>query len=108
MRFSTRVAVAGLSFCTLAAIGSGASAQMAVPATPTPAVQTSSILSVALPPQGRLRFDMDARDEDLLGVVKSLLRGFNTKSLKPLLPSKATDAKAAAPLNAEMTAMIQL
>jgi hypothetical protein len=45
------------------------------------------ILSISLPPNARLRFDIDARDEDVLGVVKSLLRGFKGQSLKELLAS---------------------
>jgi hypothetical protein len=51
-------------------------------AVPPPA---SSILSVALPPYARLRWDMDVRDEDMLGVIKSFFRGFNGQSLKELL-----------------------
>lgn len=34
-----------------------------------------SILSVPAPPGGRLRVEMDARSEDVLGVLKSFLRG---------------------------------
>jgi hypothetical protein len=48
---------------------------------------TPRILSIALPPNARLRMDVDARDEDLLGVVKSMLRGFKGQSLKELLSS---------------------
>lgn len=56
-----------------------------------------SILSVALPPQARLRLDVDARDEDILGVVKSLMRGFKGQKLKGLLsPPNSSSAPTSA------------
>lgn len=67
-----------------------------VVALPTP------ILSVAMPPNARLRFDLDAQDEDVLGLVKSLLRGFNGQSLKGLLDSMNSST---ASLNANDGAM---
>ena len=76
-----------------------------------------SILSVAMPPQARLRLDVDARDEDILGVVKSLLRGFKGQSLKAMLSapnaaSAPTPANGAASSNASVdtfqTAALQL
>jgi hypothetical protein len=41
-----------------------------------------SILSVSLPPNVRLRLDVNARDEDVLGIVKSFLRGFKGENLQ--------------------------
>ena len=58
---------------------------ISTPATP--------ILSVALPPNARLRFDLDARDEDVLGMVKSLFRGFNGQSLKGMMSSMNSPSK---------------
>lgn len=74
------------------------------------------ILSISLPPNARLRFDLDARDEDVLGVVKSLLRGFKGQSLKELLASlnlsSVTAAKGATPnttpVDIDKAAAIQL
>lgn len=41
--------------------------------------------SVGMPPNARLRLDIDARDEDILGVVKSLLRGLNGQNLQGMM-----------------------
>jgi hypothetical protein len=64
-----------------------ATAQTA-PTTASPAVAevpvaapAPSVLSIALPPQSRLRLDLDARDQELLGVVKSFAAGFDGSSL---------------------------
>jgi hypothetical protein len=46
-----------------------------------------SILSVSLPPNVRLRLDVNARDEDVLGIVKSFLRGFKGENLQSMLLS---------------------
>jgi ribosomal protein L12E/L44/L45/RPP1/RPP2 len=46
-----------------------------------------SILSVSMPPYARLRLDVNARDEDVLGVVKSFLRGFKGKNLQDMIAS---------------------
>lgn len=54
---------------------------------PVEPVPPPSILSVPLVPGARLRIDLDAQDEDVLGVTKSFLRGFNGSSLKPLVAS---------------------
>ena len=54
---------------------------------PNATFSAPSILSISLPPNARLRLDVDARDEDILGMVKSLLRGFNGQSLKSLMDS---------------------
>ena len=62
------------------------------------AVPTRPVLSISLPPQARLRFDVDAQDEDVLGVVKSALKGFNGQTLKSLLSAPAvSNATAATP-----------
>ena len=63
-----------------------AAAQPAAPDTAV-AIPPPSILSVPLPPYARLRLDLDTRDDDILGVVKSYFRGFNGQSLKALLNS---------------------
>jgi hypothetical protein len=63
---------------TIAPMAVGASPASGTPPAP-------GILSVALPPYARLRFDMDVRDDDMLGVIKSFFRGFNGQSLKELL-----------------------
>jgi hypothetical protein len=84
-RFSFTPCVVALSF--LASI-SGARAQTEPRANavqPVQPVVAPSILSVPLPPNARLRFDLDAQDEDVLGVTKSLLRGFNGFSVKEIL-----------------------
>jgi hypothetical protein len=56
---------------------------------------------VPLPPYSRLRLDLDARDEDMLGVVKSFFNGFDARSLKQLLPptvaAGSTPAEGTAP-----------
>jgi len=66
-----------------------AHAQTATPPESAPAanVPAPAVLSVSLPPNARLRFDLDAQDEDVLGVVKSLLRGFNGARLKDAVRS---------------------
>ncbi len=62
----------------------------AVPVQTAPtAAATPGVLSIALPPNVRLRFDLDAQDDDVLGMVKSLLRGFNGSNLKDLLSATA-------------------
>lgn len=82
-----------------------------------PAKTASSILSIPLPPNVKFRFDLDARDEDVLGVVKSFTRGFKGKSLKETLRQFASrDAKANAanstgqnaPADVEKLAALQL
>ncbi|HVF10526.1 MAG TPA: hypothetical protein VNA16_06975 [Abditibacteriaceae bacterium] len=86
---------ASLALLLAAAFAPTVAAQDAAPppAAPPPAapstatVSPSSILSVPLPPYARLRLDLDTRDDDILGVVKSYFRGFNGHSLKALLKS---------------------
>ncbi len=84
-RFPLTCSVLTLSF--LASI-SGAHAQTEPRATavqPAAPVATPSILSIPLPPNARLRIDLDAQDEDVLGVAKSLLRGFNGTNLNSVV-----------------------
>lgn len=84
-----RFAVALLSAACSAFAGS-ASAQSTAPAVSPPAAATapaSTILSVSLPPNARLRLDLDARNEDVLGVVKSFLDGVNGYELDRIMPS---------------------
>jgi hypothetical protein len=51
------------------------------------AAPANSILSISLPPYARLRLDVDARNEDVLGIVKSFVRGFKGESLQSMLLS---------------------
>jgi hypothetical protein len=69
--------------------GAPAAADGSTAATTSFLAPPPSVLSIALPPNARLRIDVDARDEDILGVVKSFLRGFNGQSLKELLKNTA-------------------
>ena len=84
--------------------------QTAPDATAPTAAATPSILSIALPPNARLRFDLDAQDEDVLGMAKSLLRGFNGSSLKEMLDSTAPvpGSNAAAPAPSGQLAMLRI
>lgn len=62
----------------------------AIPSATAPAntnPSTSPILSVTLPPYARLRLDVNARDEDVLGLVKSFLRGFKGQNLQETIAS---------------------
>jgi hypothetical protein len=74
----------------------------------------SSVLSISLPSNARLRLDVDARDEDILGVVKSLLRGLNGSTLKGILPpaqannSDATGKQQAGTVDIGKVAALQL
>lgn len=79
------VALALMSATVFAQVASAQDAP--APAAPAAVAATAppSILSVRLPPNARLRLDLDARDEDLLGIVKSFFRGFKGQSLKELL-----------------------
>lgn len=52
--------------------------------------------------------DIDARDDDLLGVVKSFMRGINGSTLKQILPSPKTANGDKAPVIDEKLAMLQL
>jgi hypothetical protein len=68
------------------------------------------ILSVSMPPYARLRLDVDARDEDVLGVAKSMLRGFKGQNLKPILDAvvgRAGRFSSSAPLDLEKAAVLQ-
>lgn len=77
---------------------------------PVATVPPPSILSVPLVPNARLRVDLDAQDEDVLGVTKSFLRGFNGSSLKPLVQSLGANRSSTGPVldagNAAALAML--
>jgi hypothetical protein len=59
-------------------------APAATGAKPAATFANTDILSVALPANARLRLDIDARDEDILGMVQSLLKGVNGRQLAGL------------------------
>jgi len=70
-----------------------ATAQM--PAAPTPAMvpaPAQAPLVIPAPPGGKLRVEMDARGEDLLGMVKSFLKGIGETGT----PASVTPSQAAA------------
>ncbi|HEX8235974.1 MAG TPA: hypothetical protein VF600_08455 [Abditibacteriaceae bacterium] len=77
---------------------------------------TAAILSIPLPPNARLRLDVDARDEDVLGVVKSFLRGFKGNSLKDVLdsmnrvhtPANGDNTSAGAPADIQTSAALRM
>ena len=95
-------------------LASPASAQtpMVAPAptyTPTPTPLYSPVtapplsqLSIPVPPGGRLRVEMDARSEDILGVMKSFLKGIGETNstaravdpARPIKPNPIADALA--------------
>lgn len=80
-------------------------AQQAAPTDPAPIIATTtpaimpaaapspvSSLAIPLPPGAKVQMEIDASDDDLLGVVKSLLKGFNGQTLLPPVKGKS-DAK---------------
>ncbi len=82
---------------TLAALP--ASAQQAAPPVMTPALTLTPLL-IPAPPGGKLRVEMDARSEDLLGMVKSFLKGIGeTGSPTVVLPGQTTAPASAAAQN---------
>ncbi len=95
------------------AIDSNAIRPSVAPATVAPMavapMAPPSLLSVPLVPNARLRVDLDAQDEDVLGVTKSFLRGFNGSTLKPLVQSLGTDRSPSGPVpNASTTAALSM
>lgn len=88
---------------------SAAHAQQAVPPTQTPAAPAAApaaplpetaILAIPTPPEAKLRFEMDARSEDLLGLVKSFLKGVGeTNGTNPAKSSTALSSAPATPIN---------
>ncbi len=73
--------------------------------TPTPTPVTApplSQLTIPAPPSGRLRVEMDARSEDILGVLKSFLKGIGQTNAtaravdpaRPVKPNPIADALA--------------
>jgi hypothetical protein len=61
-------------------------APVAVPSADLPPFQS---LAIPLPPGAKVQMEIDASDDDLLGVVKSLLKGFNGKTLLPPIKAKS-------------------
>ena len=70
------------------------SAQQAAPPV-VPAASAPAPLVIPVPPGGKLRVEMDARSEDLLGMIKSFLKGIGETGSPTLLPGQ-TPASAAA------------
>lgn len=89
------------------------SAQQAAPAFQSPAASSGlAPLPIPAPPGGKLRVEMDARSEDLLGMVKSFLRGIGeTGSPTVLLPGQtaasAQNPVAQAIANGDLAAMLK-
>lgn len=85
----------------IALAASPASAQQAAP--PVMSQATASALAplvIPAPPGGKLRVEMDARSEDLLGMVKSFLKGIGeTGSPTLLLPGQTASSASAAAQN---------
>ena len=72
---------------TLAALP--ASAQQAAPmAAPTAPAADFAPLPIPAPPGGKLRVEMDARSEDLLGMMKSFLKGIGETGPPAVLPGQ--------------------
>ena len=86
------------------ALARPASAQTPMPA-PVPVYTPAPLLSqltIPVPPGGKLRVEMDARSEDILGVLKSFLKGIGETNAtaravnptRPLKPNPIADALA--------------
>lgn len=76
-----------------------ASAQQAAPMVMAPASAPAPLV-IPAPPGGKLRVEMDARSEDLLGMVKSFLKGIGeTGSPAALLPGQTAASASAAAQN---------
>ncbi len=71
--FSLLAALAAGTF--LAAVPVSAQQAAPLPQTALPALTETAPLVIPPPPGGKLRVEMDARSEDLLGMVKSFLKG---------------------------------
>lgn len=68
---------------------------MTSPATTVPVTTEAAPLVIPPPPGGKLRVEMDARSEDLLGMMKSFLKGIGETG-QPVVP---TSGRAASPPN---------
>ncbi len=81
---------------TLAALP--VSAQQSAPPVMAPASALAPLV-IPAPPGGKLRVEMDARSEDLLGMVKSFLKGIGETGSPTLLPGQtAASASAQNPI----------
>ena len=77
-----------------------ASAQQAAPASVSPpSASAPAPLVIPAPPGGKLRVEMDARSEDLLGMVKSFLKGIGETGAPALLPGQTTASATSAAQN---------
>jgi len=115
---ATAAKTTAIAIIATIAVAPAANAQ--APATPAAGNTTATVtavapdvLSVPLPPYARLRVDMDARDEDMLGVIKSFFNGFDATGLRELLPpvsspSNAPGARPGPPVNLDSAAALQL
>jgi len=54
----------------------------------SPDLSLTAPLLIPAPPGGRLRVEMDARSEDILGVMKSFLKGIGESGTRPLAPGQ--------------------
>jgi len=97
---------------TLAALP--ASAQQATPTAATAPASVLAPLVIPAPPGGKLRVEMDARSEDLLGMVKSFLKGIGeTGSPTVIIPGQtAASASVQNPVaqaiaNGDLAAMLK-
>ena len=50
-------------------------------AAPAPAVPVEQTLAIPVPANARVRLDFDTRGDDLLGIMKNFLKGFNGNSI---------------------------
>ncbi len=90
--FASFALTAGTLFAALPA----SAQQPAAPPITAPASQLAPLV-IPAPPGGKLRVEMDARSEDLLGMAKSFLKGIGeTGSPTVLLPGQTAAASAAA------------
>lgn len=92
--FASFALTAGIALAALPAL-----AQQTAPAAMAPASAPTPLI-IPAPPGGNLRVEMDARSEDLLGLVKSFLKGIGeTGSPAALLPGQTAASAAAAAQN---------
>jgi len=58
---------------------------VALLAGPVRAQEQNQTLPIPVPPNARINVEVDAQHDDLLGVVKSLLKGFNGQTLRAMM-----------------------
>jgi hypothetical protein len=73
---------------TLAALPASAQSLAVPPEAPSVSVSDLAPLVIPAPPGGKLRVEMDARSEDLLGMVKSFLKGIGETGPPPTAPGQ--------------------